>query len=408
MPEAVAASVAEEAVKPPASPTGETVEKPQEQPTPAEEPLEAAEQPAQEEAEEQEPDLEAQPETSGDFSKYKHLFKEHPELRNIIGREKAFSELGDYPEVRQIVERVPTLADAEQLFEDAEEHRTMGSTFREDPNLFLESLKDSDGLAYGQLLKTLPQYLAENDQSLWTEQATQYTDTVLSNLYGLAQQQQNADLANAVVIVAQSLGMPVGMPRRMNPQPSSEVEKLRRQLAEKEQAEAEAQFQSYWGSVDEAITANVGGEIEKQIRSKFPNASEDDVRDMAREGWAATMSLLSAQPQTRAQMESYETQARKGRRGEADFRSIVTYATGRAKLAVPKALAPVITKWSKRIVQKNNAEIDTKRNLAAATRDAGKGPQATGSVNATGKPSGKRTSEQVFRELESRTYSRPA
>ncbi len=405
MPEAVAAASVAEEVKP-ASPTGEE-QKPQEQPTPAEEPKpETVEgQPAQE-TEEQEPDLETQPETSGDFSKYKALFKDYPELRNIIGREKAFSELGDYGEVRQIVERVPTLADAEQLFEQAEEHRTMGSTFREDPAIFAESLKDSDALAYGQFVKALPQYLAENDQQLWTEQATQYTDSVLSNLYSLAQQQQNQDVTNAVALVAQALGMPLGMPRMNQQRPNSEAEKLRQQLAEREKADAEAQFQSYWNSVDEYISGNLAAELEKQFKSKFPSATSDDLADMVKEGFGSTMAMLRAQPQTVAQIESYRTQAEKGRRGDSDFRSVVSYASGRAKLTIPKAIAPIITKWSKRIVQVNKQEIERKQGIAANSKDVGKGPQATGSVNATGKPSGRRTAEDVYRELESGTYAR--
>jgi len=69
------------------------------------------------------------------------------QLRQIIGRERAFSELapnGSFQELKQIVERIPSLADAEQLVADADSKRTFSQTFREDPMQFAESLKESD------------------------------------------------------------------------------------------------------------------------------------------------------------------------------------------------------------------------------------------------------------------------
>ena len=153
------------------------------EPSPAEEtqPLEqpAAEQPTEaipegqptQEAEETELNLEEAPETSGDYAKYKEIFKEHPELgsdwRTILGREAAFSGLGQFSEVKGIVERVPTLEDAEILSSQAENHRLLGETYRTDPVGFVESLQENDPNAFATLTRQLPEILAQTDtQSL--------------------------------------------------------------------------------------------------------------------------------------------------------------------------------------------------------------------------------------------------
>src|SRR5215475_4626253 len=105
----------------PVTPPADTAAVPPAEETPKEQPI-AGDEPV----EETEVDLDQTPESSGDFPKYKPLFKENPELRQILGREKAFSELGTFSEVKGIIERVPTLEDAETLAGQAENHRALG------------------------------------------------------------------------------------------------------------------------------------------------------------------------------------------------------------------------------------------------------------------------------------------
>src|SRR5258708_2622027 len=161
-------------VPPEAKPEETTAAMPPAEATPTVQPTEG--QPTETPEVEPELDLEQVPESSGDFPKYKPLFKEHPELRQILGREKAFSELGAFSEVRSIIERVPTITDAEQLVEDAENKRTFGKSFREDVPTFVESLKESDPLAFSTFAKELPKVLAETAPELYTEQARYYVN----------------------------------------------------------------------------------------------------------------------------------------------------------------------------------------------------------------------------------------
>src|SRR5882672_12175639 len=118
-----------------------------------EEPIKlAAEEPTSQVTEpEAEPDLDLIPEGSGDYEKFKKVFETHPELKSelkhIIGREKAFSEMapnGSFSDTREILQRIPTVEDAETLTEQAENARSFGETFRSDRSTFIESLKESD------------------------------------------------------------------------------------------------------------------------------------------------------------------------------------------------------------------------------------------------------------------------
>lgn len=368
---------------------------PAEQPTPAE-PIE-----------ETEPNIEEAPETSGDFAKYKPLFKDNPELRNIIGREKAFSELGNFSDVRAIVERIPTVEDAETLVSKAEAADNLGQTFRQDLPLFLESLKDSDPLAFQQFATKLPDVLAETSPELFSEQARIYTNRVLSNVLATAQQSGDKDFLAAVQMVAQYLGIQPGQasqPRSDN----SETARLRKQIAERDQTDANQAFESFWGQTDEAIIGNCVTEIDRTLKQALPNATEKQLQRISKEVWAKTLENLNAQPQFRSQLEGYRSSAMKGRQGIADHKAIVDFGTRRAKLVIPKVAKDVISEWSKEVLQLSTETLTKKKDIAASTKDVGTGPQGTTSAAAssTNGNGTKRSVSSIFEQIENRTYAK--
>jgi len=377
--------------------------------TPAEEPkVIPAEQPIPAEPiEETEPNIEEAPETSGDFQKYKPLFKDNPELRNIIGREKAFSELGNFSDVRAIVERIPTVEDAETLVSKAEAAEKFGQTFRGDLPLFLESLKDSDPLAFQQFATKLPDVLAETSPELFSEQARIYTNRVMSNVLATAQQSGDKDFLAAVQMVAQYLGIQPGQgsqPRSDN----SEAARLRKQLADRDQTDASQAFQSFWGQTDEAIIGNCVTEIDRTLKHALPNATEKQLQRISREVWAKTLENLNAQPQFRSQLDGYRSSAMKGRQSIADHKAIVDFSTRRAKLVIPKVAKDVISEWSKEVLQLSTETLTKKKDIAASTKDVGTGPQgttsaATPSTNGNGKP---RSLNSIYEQIESGTYAK--
>jgi hypothetical protein len=355
---------------------------------------------------EEEPNLEEAPESSGDFSKYKPLFKDNPELRNIIGREKAFSELGNFSDVREIVSRIPTIEDAEALTEQAENAKTFGETFRSDRTSFVESLKESDPLAFQALAAELPDILAQTDEKLYAEQARSYTNRVLSNTLAIAQQSGDAKFLEAVQIVAQYLSVqPGSAPRSAD---NSEASRLRKQLAERDQNDANQAFESFWGATDEAIISSATQEVESTVKKALPNATQKQLDRINQEVWTKTLATLNAQPQFRQQIESYKAAAQKGRVGVADHKTIVDFGTRRAKLVIPKVAKEVISEWSKEVLQLSSETITKKKDIADKTKDAGSGPQGTtsaaaASINGNAKPRGL---SNIFSEIESGTYAK--
>src|SRR5256885_1361356 len=400
---AAASAAVETPIVPP--PSTETPETPPAavpgQETPAEQPEEGVE--------EAEVDLETAPETSGDFAKYKPLFKENPELRQILGQHKAYTEMrGEQPweEFKQIHERVPTLTDAERLVEESEQAREFGRTYRENPVQFVEGLKTSDPHAFAKLVSDLPGILAKTDLNAWREQAATYIDPVLNNLYGIASRDKNEALAQAVQLVAQSLGIAPGS--RTSPASNPEVEELRKKLQEKEQSEGTQAFESFWGQTDSTVIERTVTEIESTLNKAAPNASPAQLKRMVKEVYDGTLSALGSQPQFVAQMESYRESAKKGKQGISDHNAIVDFATKRAKLVIPRVARDVASEWNKSILQTSTQQTEKKTAIAAKTKDVGSGPQATSSAAAAVPKNGKRTANDVWSELESGNYVKPA
>lgn len=362
---------------------------------------------------EQEPNLEETPETSGDFAKYKPLFKDHPELRNIIGREQAYSSLGQFSEVREIVQRIPTVADAEQLVEDSENRREMGRSFREDLPTFVESLKTADPIAFQRFTSDFPNILAETDPQAYEAQSRIYSTNTLNFLARAANQSGDKELLAAVQIIAQSTGLRLGesaAPRQDN----SEAARLRKQLQERDEAEHQALFNNFWTQTDSKVADHDTALVEAAMKKAFPQATEDQMYRMVREGFDALQAYIGKQPQTVARLNELRARAEKsaktGRLGYAEQREIYDYLTGKTKLAVPHATKPVIDAWSKMILKSNQDSIQKKTALAAKTsREVGTGPGATTSAAApTSAGQGKLHAKDIFAKLADGTYVPPA
>jgi len=361
---------------------------------------------------ESEPDLDAIPEGSGDYEKFKKVFESHPdlktELKHIIGREKAFSEMapnGSFSDTREILQRIPTVEDAETLTEQAGHAQEFGRTLREDRAQFVESLKISDPLAFQALVSELPDLLAQTDEKLYESQARTFTNRVMTNTLALARQSGDEELFKAVQIVAQYLGVQhsEAFPRAAD---TSEAARLRKQLEERDQNDANQAFTSFWNATDEVIIGTTVAEIDRTLKQALPNATQKQLERMSKEVYAKTLETLNAQPQFRTQLDSYRNSAMKGRQGIADHKALVDFATRRAKLVIPKVAKDIISEWSSEIMKLSNETLDKKKAIAAATKDVGNGPQVTTSAastqgNGAGKP---RHMNDIFSEIENRNY----
>jgi hypothetical protein len=397
-------------VPPAASPTAQEPTPEVQQPAEGQPTVEQPETPTPEAAEpevETEPNLEEAPESSGDFGKYKPLFKDHPELRNIIGREKAYSELGNFSEVREVIQRIPSVADAEQLVADSENKRLLGQTFREDVPTFVESLKESDPLAFQKFATDLPEVLRESDPQLWSQQAKSYTDTVLNNVLLIAQQEGDQALYDAVQLVA-ARGLQTRLGQQAAPiaKPNSELARLRQELDQRKQAESESAFNSFWNQTDEVVMNDALTNIKSTITKAVPQASPVTIQKMVKDAYDKTLELLNQQPQTIAQIQKFRNDASRGKQGIAEHKAIVSYISGRAKLVIPNATKAVINEWSGEILKFSQDKTDKQKAIAAKTKDVGTGPQGTTSAanGAPPKTGQQRHVKDVLAELAAGTY----
>lgn len=335
---------------------------------------------------EEEVSLEEAPATSGDFAKYKELFKANPELRAIVGREAAFSELGPFSEVKGIVERVPTLDDAEKLASAAQNLDQFGKTYRDDPAGFTEQLKELDPYAFQQLTKQLPQILAETDPSAYREQSVFYTNSTLDNLFARFQNSGNQDAITSLQNVAAMLGVQLGAQRQEMRPDNSEAAKLRKQLAERDAADSKAKAESFWDSANNEYVSSATSEIETVIKKSIPTITDGQLKRMANEVWDGVNLRLQQQPQAMAQIERYKQDVTKGKMGVADRKAIVDFSTRRAKQLIPLVWKEVSAEWSKQVLAANKSKIDLKTGIAAKTKDIGAPPAAVPSAAPPARP----------------------
>lgn len=356
---------------------------------------------------------EASPE-SGNFGKFKDTYKTHPELRSIVGRESAFSELfPKFSEAKQIREWFPTLEDAETMVQEAQSHRDTSKLFREDPEKYLDTLKSSDQLAYSQLILSLPQILSRMDQDTYAQHARTYSHSVLNQIAQFAHQNQNAELLTAVQRVAMEglgvqLGGPVFRQQSAKDNENPELTKLRAEKAEREKSDRDGQITTFKQTVESEYSEQVLGEIESMVKKSLPTVSEAQLKRIVPEIWQRVRGIVTNQPQTKAQiMSALEQAEKKGKHGLSDQKLLTDYLVRRAKAVLPLHAKAVIEEWSKQVLSMQQSKTSEKKQVAERTKDVGGGAGAGAGVVARPNTSGRRTEGSILDDLAAGRYQRP-
>jgi hypothetical protein len=244
---------------------------------------------------------------------------------------------------------------------------------------------------------------------LWSIQARSYTEKVMNNALLIAQQDGDQALYDAIQLVAsRALQTRLGQQAQPAAKPNSELERLRRERTERQQADAEKAFDTFWNQTDQEVIDSTVSSIASIIKKALPKASEVTLGKMVKDAYDKTLELMNAQPQTLSQINAYRNAAQKGKQGIADHKAIVAYITGRAKLVVPNATKGVINQWSGQILKLNQDKTDKQKDIAARTKDVGSGPQGTSSAAGAVpvKTGANRHTKDVFAEIEAGTYRR--
>lgn len=387
----------------PAPPTGEP---PAEGQQPAEGQPPAEEKPPSEETqpETEQPDIEEA--QSAELTKYKDVFKTHPELRAVVARHNALTELFPrFSEARQLREWFPTMEEAESVVNSAENAREYGRVFRENPTEFLDSLRESDERAYRSVISKIPQVLRETDEGEFVNQARYYTNHAMSNLYAWAQQHGNQEITAALQTLASMGAVQIGAPAAES-RGNSEVERLKQQLAERDKADLSSQAQNFWNSVDQTFQETSVQAMETKLKEMFPRAKPADYEDMLSQAWQKLNERLDSQPQVRWKMAEIRRMAyEKGKTGESDFQEASNFLIQRSKATIPGVLKEISDRWAGRFM----TQAPPPQKQEPQRTQTPQQQQQRSVVPAQNGQQRKRLSdEEIVRQLENRTYIRPA
>lgn len=368
---------------------------------------------APEELEEKEPDLEERPALPDDaFHKLREdgTFKAHPELRGIIGRHEAYSELGTVAEFRQLRETFPTQEDVEKVTGAADELRVASETFREDPAAFTETLREIDAEAFKKFTLEFPKAVAQLDPSTYSVMRAGVFEDALGLLRDSAEADQNQELLDqleAVAVVALGRGLSARSRMAARPDPrDAELTRLRKATEDRERTDRQQEFQQFHSAVETAYMDQCLAEIEALVVKALPGVVADDKQDIVREVWDKLQETLTAQPQTKAYAQKmYQDAAEKSRVGATEQKALVDFLVKRAKLAIPgPGTRAVLAKWTRRLVSANQEELEKRRKVAAQGKDAG-GPAGAPAKPTAGSPPAaapakRKTEDEIFAELE--------
>lgn len=362
----------------------------------------------QTEVDESEPEIEEAAEPKP-FSEYKDAFNTHPELRTVVGREKAFSELfPKFSEAKQLRDWFPSQEDAERIVDEASNLRTMGETFRNDPAGYMDSLRDSDPSAYGRLVESMPTYLAQADPSLYTAVARPIVNTVFDNLYDAAVAAGDKDfVAKLTEIASKGLGINLGGYRPQMNAGTSETERLRQQLKERDDRDRQSGYQSFVQETDDAFSSGVMSHIDEVLnKSTFPEKVKETIKGRL---WTSVNATMKNQPAVKREVETLYAKAQQGRATRAEQSKLIDFLKSRAISQIPSLYKSEAATWAKVVVSKSQADIDRKQVIANTTKDAGSGAGGTGAAKVGAKPMApgqRRTMEQVMSDARSGTYAR--
>lgn len=360
---------------------------------------------------EPEPDLEERPALPEDaFHKYREdgTFKAHPELRSVLGRHEAYSELGSVSELRSLRETFPTQEDVEQVTHAAEELKAASESFRTDPAAFAENLREIDAGAFQKLALEFPKVVAQLDPQIYSTVRIRMFEESLNHIYGHAEYGQDAELLEqleAVAIKALGHGLSTQPRSAALPDPrDAELTRLRREKDERGQSDRQGAFQQFHADVEGEYMQQSLTDIEAMVVKAFPGIVEEDKKDIIHETWDKLQETLTAQPQTKAYaQQAYKDAAEKGRVGPTEQKALIEFLVKRAKLAIPGVTKGVLTKWTRRLVGANKAQLDKAREVAAQGKDAGKGagaPAAPAGKPVVAAPVKRQTEDEIFAELE--------
>lgn len=398
----------------------------QEQPATTEEtPSEAVAetQPTPEEPE-TELDLEAIPAEHDDLLKYKPLFKENPDLRGIIGRHAAFTEMfPDFQFARHLHETFPDHESAEQAVTDSQEWQRVSTILKERPEDFSAEYAEANPQGFARMAREVPKLLEQTDRSAWIQQRTETFQEILDNAASIASANQDQEAFTALQTVARSMGLRLGASQatpRTDPR-DTELARLRKEKEDRQVNEHRANYESFVQTVESSYREQVKASISTDVKNALAKAgmAEEDtryqatVKRMEEETWSKLDAKIKEQPDTKKRINDAFAAAAKDRRmGEADKRAIIDFAVRKAIQTKPAIFREVVNEWSKLVIGNQQKKIETRQTVAAQTKDpiaaAGSPPAAAPKANQQTTPLRPRrlSEDEILQKAQTGGYAR--
>lgn len=356
---------------------------------------------------EAEPDLEAKPELPEDaFHKYreKGLFKEYPELRNVIGQHQAYAEIGSVSELRGLREAFPTPEDVETAKQQAEQLTAFGEAYRSSPEEFLTTLHKMDANALRGVAEKMPEFIHQTDPQLYSNQAYAMAEQVLATLQRTAAQRGDQELADALdIVVGKTYGNRTEQARTTGPDPrDQEIARLKKEKQEREEADRRQAYESFTREVTDGFHGAMSKDIGEWIEKHYPAVDADVRTEMAEKAWSTLLEKMAAQPATVSKIQAAMKAAVNGKNGPSERKALVEFQNARGKQILPLVLKELAQRWTKLYVGAQQTKQNKQAEVAAKTKEtkgAGAAP-AKPSTTQPWKPPKPKSEEEIFARLE--------
>lgn len=327
-------------------------------------------------------DLQLVPDEHDDILKYKPLFKENPELRGIVGRHAAFTEMyPDFQFAKQLHETFPDQESMEQAMNDAGEWQRVSTILTERPEDFPAEYAEANPLGFARMAREIPKLLEQSDKNAWIAQRTETFQEILDNAAAIASQSQDQEVLAALQLVARNMGLRLGASaqvQRTDPR-DAELTKLRKESEDRKSGEKKQAYDNFRQSVDGDYTESVISEIETDlkgalVKANIPDASEAVMKRMVKDVWDRLDQKMREQPDTQKRIrDAFQAANSSGRMGESDKRSILDFVLRKAKATRPAIMREVVNEWTKSIIGAQAKKTEKLQTVAAQTKDVGSG-----------------------------------
>lgn len=284
----------------------------------------------------------------------KRLLEKEPALRKFYFREREFQKL--FPrisEARELRAMFPTAQDAQEVAQQAASLFAFESAYVERPEDFIAGIA-ANKEAFARLAEAMPFAVYNSDPALYRAKfAEPAIRSLISNLADNAVSQNDSELADAVGVIVQRLGLKDQEPTAEGPGQNepwrAEYEQLKREREEWNQATAK----NFDASISRDFISDLQSRVSDEIKRLNPAMSEAAV-ELAHE--QIMHGVLGRLESNKWLNEKARALKRSGGYDAAHLNQMVSLLSTHAASLISPTVSQVLNKWTNEIVRANAVE----------------------------------------------------